>query len=434
MWNLYGPRRSLNRKISRRDVLQVGALSCAGMMLSDVLRLRASAATNVSLSAAGRERAKSVILIWMRGGPSHIDSFDMKPEAPAEIRGEFLPIPTDVPGIQICEHMPLLAGTMSKLVIVRGIKSNDLGDHTPHYIVTGSPDRGKRPAFGAIVSHLRPRTDGLPPYVSLMYEPPGLYDNEGPVYLGSAHRPFVPRAEGLDNLSLPKGVSLDRLQQRSTLLGEFDRLNRRIDRGGAMSGMDAFTRQALEMVASAKARAAFDVSQESAATQARYGKYCENFLIARRLVEAGISVVTLKVGDWDTHEKNFKDMREQLPQLDRGFHALVADLYERGLERDVAVVLWGEFGRAPRISRGDGRDHWPEAGAAVVAGGGFAVGQVIGETDAHGARAKGRPYTPSNILANLYRHLGVDPATMISDRNQRPLPVLDDRDLIRELG
>jgi hypothetical protein len=372
-------------------------------------------------------------MIWMRGGPSHIDCFDMKPDAPAEIRGEFQSMTTNVPGIQICEHLPLLARGMDKLAVVRGIKSNDLGDHTPHYIITGSPDRGKRPAFGAIVSHLRPRADGLPAYVSLMYKPPGLYDNESPLYLGPSHRPFVPKAEGLANLSLAKGVSLDRLSDRRQLLSAFDSVNRQVQQHDAMSGIDAFTRQALELVASSKARDAFDISQEAAETHARYGKFCETFLIARRLVEAGIPVVTLKVGDWDTHEKNFKDMREQLPQLDRGFHALVTDLHERGLENDVAVVLWGEFGRAPRISRGDGRDHWPEAGAAVLAGGGFKVGQVIGETDSHGGQSKGRPYTPANVLASLYRHLGLDPATTILDHNRRPMRLLDDGEVVREL-
>jgi len=414
--------------LSRRDVLRVGGLSFAGLTLADVLRRRAQGA-----EADARAHAKSVILIWMRGGPSHIDSFDMKPDAPAEVRGEFQPISTNVPGIQICEHLPLLARDMEKMAILRGIKSNDLGDHTPHYIITGSGDRGKRPAFGSVVSHLRPRTDGLPPYVSLMYEPPRLYDNEGPVYLGPSHRPFVPRAEGLENLSLTKGVSLERLSDRKRLLREFDARQRELDHNRALPGLDAFTARALAMITSSKARDAFDVSQESPATYARYGKYCENFLIARRLVAAGISVVTLKVGDWDTHERNFIDMRDQLPQLDRGFHALLTDLHERGLERDVAVVLWGEFGRAPRISRGDGRDHWPEAGAAVIAGGGFHVGQVIGETDAHGGQAKGRPYTPSNVFANLYRHLGLDPATTLLDHSQRPMPLLDDRELVREL-
>jgi hypothetical protein len=424
MWNFYGPTRPGRGTMSRRDVLQVGGLSLAGVLLSDVLRMQAGAAPG---------RGKSVIMIWLRGGASHIDSFDMKPDAPAEIRGEFRPISTNVPGIHICEHMPLLAGDMDKLAIVRGIKSNDLGDHTPHYIITGSPDRGKRPAFGSIVSHLRAASSQLPPYVSLMYKPPGLYDNEAPLYLGEAHRPFVPRAEGIENLRLAKGVSLERLGGRRALLSHFDGLGRRLDRRGA-GDADPFTRRALEMITSSQARDAFDVSRESPATYERYGKYCEHFLIARRLVEAGVSVVTLKVGDWDTHEKNFKEMREQLPQLDRGFHALVSDLHERGLDKDVAVVLWGEFGRAPRISRGDGRDHWPEAGAAVLAGGGFNVGQTIGETDSQGGRAKTRAYTPANIMSNLYRHLGIDPSMTILDHNRRPMYLLDDRELVTELG
>lgn len=430
MWNCYGPLRKCRSQMSRRDVLQVGSLALVGLSLGDVLRLQAGAA-GVSNPTAGR--SKSVIMIWMRGGPSHIDSVDMKPDAPAEIRGEFRPIATGVPGIQICEYLPYLASIMDKLAIVRGIKSNDLGDHTPHYILTGSPDRGKRPAFGGIVSYLQPRSDALPPYVSLMYEPPGLYDNEGPVYLGAAYRPFAPRSEGLANLQLPKEISLERLSDRRHLLRAFDALQRKIERSEAMASSDVFMQRAMQMATSPKAREAFDVSRESAATHARYGKYCENFLIARRLVEAGVPVVTLKVGDWDTHEKNFIDMRAQLPQLDRGFHALVTDLHERGLAQDVAVVLWGEFGRAPRISRGDGRDHWPEAGAAILAGGGFKTGQTIGETDAQGGQSKGRPYTPSNVMANLYHHLGIDPATTILDHNRRPMHLLDDREPVREL-
>jgi hypothetical protein len=413
-------------RVSRRDVLQIGALAFGGLTLADVLKSQTGAATQAS-------RGKSVIMIWLRGGASHIDSYDMKPEAPLEIRGEFRPIATNVPGIEICEHMPRQAAIMDKLAIVRGIKSIDLGDHTPHYILTGFPDRGKRPVFGAVVSYLRPQSDGLPPYASLMYKPPGLYDNEGPTYLGAAHRPFVPKAEGLANLTLAEGVSLDRLGDRRRLLSEFDSLNRAVDQSGAMQAMDAHAQRAMEMVVSPKVREAFDLKREPAETYERYGKFCENFLLARRIVEAGVPVVTLKVGDWDTHEKNFIDMRAQLPLLDQGFHALISDLYERGLHDDVAVVMWGEFGRAPRISRGDGRDHWPEAGAAVVAGGGFRVGQVIGETDRHGAQAKGAPYSPSNVLANLYQHLGIDPATIVPDFNKRPMHVLDDRELVQEL-
>jgi uncharacterized protein (DUF1501 family) len=268
-----------------------------------------------------------------------------------------------------------------------------------------------------------------------MYKPPGLYDIEGPTYTGPAHRPFVPKSEGLANLALAKGVSLDRLRDRRQLLQEFDALNREVEHQGASSAMDAHTQRAIEMIASAKMREALDLSKESPQTHARYGKYSENLLLARRVVEAGVPVVTVKIGDWDTHEHNFRDMREQCPQLDQGFHALITDLYERGLQNDVAVVMWGEFGRSPRIDqkRMAGRDHWPEAGAAVVAGGGFQVGQVIGETDAHAGRSNVRPYTPSNILANLYRHLGIDPAITIPDFNNRPMHLLDDRELVREL-
>ncbi|MCH5375037.1 MAG: DUF1501 domain-containing protein [Planctomycetes bacterium] len=426
MLEFWGPRRECRRGISRRDALRLGGLSFAGLSLADILRLRAGA-------GSGTGRGKSVIMIWLRGGASHIDSFDMKPGAPAEVRGEFNPISTNVPGIHICEYLPRLAECMDKLAIVRGIKSNDLGDHTPHYIITGSPDRGKHPAFGSVVSHLQRRHNGLPSYVSLMYEPPGLYDYEGPLYLGPSHRPFAPRKEGLENLNLARGVTLDRLNDRKQLIREFDQIHREFDAIESMAGIDAFTKEALDIVASLHARDAFDVSQESAETYERYGKFCENFLIARRLVESGVSVVTLKVGDWDTHEKNFIDMRRQLPLLDRGFHALVTDLHERGLDQDVAVVLWGEFGRAPRVSRGDGRDHWPDAGAAVLAGGGFRTGQTIGETDAHGGRALGRPYTPGNVQANLYRHLGIDPSLTIPDYNQRPVYILEERDLVEEL-
>jgi len=190
---------------------------------------------------------------------------------------------------------------IDKLSIIRLIKSVDIGDHTPHYISTGFPDRGKRPVFGSVVSHLRPHVDGMPPYVSLMYKPPGLYDNEGPTYLGPAHRPFVPKAEGLANLSLPKGVSLERMQERRQLIHQFDTMRRDVDQAGRFNAIDAHTQRTMEMVTSPGVRDAFDLKRETPAMRERYGKFCENFLMARRLVEAGVSVVTVKVGDWDTH-------------------------------------------------------------------------------------------------------------------------------------
>lgn len=407
--------------VTRREVLRVGGLAFAGLTLADLERLRAAAPES--------GRGKSVIMIWLRGGPSHIDSFDMKPHAPAEVRGEFSPIPTSVPGIEVCEHLPRHAQIMDKLAILRGIRSNDLGDHTPHYILTGFPDRGKRPTIGAITSYLRPRPDGVPPYVSTFDWAP--YPDS--TYTGPAHRPFIPDGAGLANLSLARGISLDRLGDRRRLLERFDTIRRDLDAGDGFAAHDAFTAKALQTITSSNVRDAFDLDQEPPETRARYGEFCKTLLLARRVVEAGVSVVTVKIGDWDTHEKNFIDMRAQLPQLDQGFHALVTDLYDRGLENDVAVVMWGEFGRAPRISRGDGRDHWPEAGAAVLAGGGFRVGQVIGATDRHGGQAVGKPYTPGNVLETLYRHLGIDSSTTIPDHAARPMYVLDDREPVREL-
>jgi hypothetical protein len=243
----------------------------------------------------------------------------------------------------------------------------------------------------------------------------------------------VPRGDGLENLSLARGVTPGRLDDRRALLGRLDAFRRDVDRSELFGALDAFEQQAFDIITTPRARAAMDLDQEPPDVRSRYGRFWESFVLARRLVEAGVSVVTLKVGDWDTHERNFIDMRDQLPQIDLAFHALVSDLYDRGLDRDVAVVMWGEFGRAPRISRGDGRDHWPEAGAAVIAGGGFRVSQAIGETDAEGGRALGQPYTPSHVLASLYRHLGIDPAVTIPDHNRRPMHVLDERDVVHEL-
>ncbi len=410
-----------NSRISRRNLLQVGALTACGLSLPSLLQRQAAAGST-------RGRGKSVILIWQRGGPSHIDSFDMKPAAPPEIRGEFHPIQTNVPGIEICEHMPKLATIADRLAILRGIRSIDLGDHTPHFILTGFPDRGRRPTIGAIYSYMKQERRDIPPYVSTFTQ-----DYGDAHYTGPANRPFVPDGTGLDNLALNRRLTLPRLQDRRELLASLDKLAcmeaRRVSEGPS----DAFTQQAIDIISSPKAREAFDLDREPAKSRELYGDYCRQFLLARRLVEAGVSVVTLKVGDWDTHEKNFIDMRQQLPLLDVGFHTLITDLADRGMLDDVAVVLWGEFGRAPRVSRGDGRDHWPEAGAAVVAGGGFRTGQIVGETDRHGGQSVVPPYTPANLFANLYRHLGIDPATTIPDFANRPMHVLDDRQVIREL-
>jgi uncharacterized protein (DUF1501 family) len=295
-------------------------------------------------------------------------------------------------------------------------------------VMTGFSDRIKRPAFGSVVSYLRGKGSSLPPYVSMMNN----MRSENPEYTGSAHKPFSPSGQGLDNLSLVAGVDTHRLSERKALLTSLDNIRRDMDVDGSLKGIDSYNARALDMIASTKARDAFDVSHESKATREMYGSDNEGFLKARRLVEAGVSVVTLSTGSWDTHGQNFMAMRRQLPRIDRGIHALVTDLHARGLGNDVAVVMWGEFGRTPRINKNAGRDHWPSSGFALLSGVNT-DGRVIGESDAHGDRPKGVPVTPSNVLSTLYRHLGIDPALVIHDNSGRPMYLLDERRTLQEL-
>ncbi len=415
MLTFLGRQRRYCDGVSRRDFLKVGALAVGGLSMADMLRMKAHAGT-------GPKPGKSVIMVFLHGGPTHLDTYDMKPAAPVEFRGEFRPIHTNVPGIDICELMPGQATIMDKIAVLRGL--HFVEEHSAHSLWTGYPERVARPAFGSVVSYLKGKQDGLPPYVSLMNRPM----DEDPAYAGNAHRPFVPTGPGLENLGLVAGVSLDRLQDRKQLLTHLDTIRREVDYRGALAGVDAYTVRALDMVASNKTRAAFDISQESAAVRERYGKANEDFLRARRLVEAGISVVTLVVGGWDTHGNNFNAMRTMLPNLDRGVHSLVSDLHERGLNRDVAVVVWGEFGRTPRVNPAAGRDHWPRAGFALMAGGNYRTGQLIGETDAHGESPKGLSMTSSHVLTSLYDHLGIDAGLTIPDNNGRPMYLLEERD------
>jgi hypothetical protein len=417
MLTFLGRRRRFCDGISRRDFLRVGALGVGGLTLADLLRLEAQAATRPT-------PGKSVIMVFLHGGPSHLDMYDMKPQAPVEFRGEFRPIRSNVSGMEVCELMPRQAQIMDKLAILRGL--HFVEEHSAHSLWTGFPERINRPAFGSVVSYLKGQGSGLPPYVSLMNQPL----SEDPAYCGTAHRPFVPTGPGLENLGLVAGVSLDRLHDRKQLLGGLDKIRRDIDYRGALAGLDAYTTRALDMVASTKTREAFDISQEPVAVREKYGKANEDFLRARRLVEAGISVVTLVVGGWDTHGNNFNALRNLLPNLDQGVHALVSDLHERGRNEDVALVVWGEFGRTPRVNAAAGRDHWPRAGFSVLAGGNFKTGQTIGETDAHGESPKGLSMTSSHVLTSLYQHLGVDPALSIPDNNGRPMYLLDDREAV----
>src|SRR4051794_2770702 len=446
MLTIWGGGQGSQGGVSRRGFLRAGALGVGGLTLADLLRLRAQG------GPAARSAHKAVIMIYLCGAPPHQDMYDLKPDAPAEYRGEFRPIRTNVPGFDICELMPLQAKIADKLAIVRNMRALATDTHMPEELLSGFPfgpvsggplslRPGTRPTFGSVVSKLRP-TNGtnLPPYVSLdMASMPHGYrrplDLE-PAFLGLAHQPFDPSAPaGLANLRLADGMTLDRLEDRKKLRGAFDDLRRDLETTrGTFDGMDRFTARALDMVTSPRVRDAFDVTKEPEKVRQRYGTLTR-FLQARRLAEAGVSVVSvLAPGYWDTHANNFKTMRQLLPLLDQGVHALVTDLHDRGLEKDVAVVVWGEYGRTPKINGNAGRDHWPQAMFALVAGGGFKVGQVIGATTARAEHPVGTGYVPQNLLATLYREVfDIDPAATLPDHTGRPVYLLDERETIKEL-
>ncbi len=429
-------------RLSRRNFLRIGTLGAAGLSLPSLLRAEAAAGV--------RKSPKSVILIYLVGGPPHLDMFDLKPNAPREVAGPFRPIKTNVPGIEICEHLPRLAQRMNRVALVRSI-SDCQADHDAFQSFTGrdarrSPVGGGWPTLGATVARLQGPVDpAVPPYVSLCYRcthPP--YDEPGPGFLGVAHAPFKPLAEGRDDLVL-QGVTHDRLHDRRRLLASVDRFRREADQRGAMTGLDAFTQQAMGVLTSSRLAEALDLSREDALTIERYGRgdatiaidgngaprVPQSFLAARRLVEAGARVVTVNYSKWDWHGHPygscFDRCREDLEVFDRGFTALLDDLRERGLEKDVAVAVWGEFGRTPTINANVGRDHWPRVAFGLLAGGGLRTGQVIGATDRVGGEPIDRPVKFADMFATLYHTLGIDVSqTTVADLNGRPQYLVED--------
>jgi len=411
--------------ISRRSFLQIGAFG-AGLTLAEMLRLNAGA----SAAPAASTKNKSAIMVYLPGGPSHMDMWDLKPNAPKEYKGEFNPIATNVPGCQICEHFPLQAKMWDKLSAIRSIVSVD--EHSDTLVMTGWSDNQNRtrqsPSFGSVVSKIRGNTSDVPPFVSLR----GMSRGSDPTYLGVAHRPFNPSGPGMRNLQLPGGVDMVRCEDRKALLKGLDDVRRDVDASGKMKGMDTFTERAFDMVASGSVRKALDLSKEDKNSRDRY-KSIEPFLSARRLVEAGVGCVTLTYGGWDTHGQNFTQLKRQLPVLDRGITNLIQDLHDRGMEKDVVLVVWGEFGRTPRVNGGAGRDHWSPVMSAMVAGGGLKMGQMIGESSARGEYPKDRRVTPSNVLSTIYRAIGIDPAKTFNNGSGRPMHILEDREPIREL-
>lgn len=431
MLNISGTASRLCDGVSRRDVLRIGALGMGGLSLPGLLQAEQSAGVGAS--------HKSVIMIYMVGAPPHQDMYDLKMDAPAEIRGEFTPVNTTVPGIDICEHMPGMASVMDKCVPLRSVYGSPSGSHDSFICYTGRSVRnqptGGWPAIGPAVSRIQgPTNPSVPPFVGLAPDaghPP--YGSPGhPGYLGVGHAAFRPSGPARDDMQL-KGISADRLNDRRSLLTAVDRIRRDVDASGTFAGLDTINQQALDILTSSKLADALDLSKEDPKVRDRYGKgspdrygdgaprNLEHFLMARRLVEAGVRVVTLNFGRWDFHSNNFSEARNtHLPWFDQGLSTLIADIYERGMDKDVAVVAWGEFGRTPRINPNAGRDHWPQVGGGVIAGGGFRTGQVIGATDRLGAKVAERPVHFGEVHASLHRFLGIDPETKLNDLSGRP--------------
>ncbi len=426
MLSFLGSRQRFCDNVTRRNFLQIGAFG-AGLSLADMLRIQAAPKKPVASAAS----PKAAIMVYLPGGPSHIDTYDPKPDAPAEFRGEFKTIPTNVPGIALSEHLPMQARMMDKISVVRSLVSVD--EHSDSLVMTGFSENVNRtqhhPSIGAVMSKLRVGPADIPPFVSLR----GMSIGSEPGFLGAAHRPFTPDGPGLNNLRHAGGVNAERLDDRKDLLARFDTARREVDASGTMKGMDSFTQRAFDMIASGTVRKALDLKNEDPRTKDRY-RGVEQFLTARRLVEAGVGCVTLSYGGWDTHENNFKQLAKQVPNLDRGVANLIQDLHDRGMQDDVVVVVWGEFGRTPKINGNNaGRDHWSPVMSAMVSGGGLKMGQAVGTSSARGEYPKDRPYKVPHLLATIYKTLGIDPATTFPNGSGRPMYVLDDRDLVTEL-
>ncbi len=435
------------RPTSRRDFLQLGLGALLGGGLASALRARNTDPTI-------KPQVKACILIWMDGGPSHFETFDPKPEAPSEFRGEFKTAATRVPGVFLSEHMVKLAAMYDKLAVVRSIR-HDQGNHGAgnHYMMTGAPPRipvgcgafvSFHPSLGSVVAHEKPAPVGLPSYFSL----PGMTRSGGPNFLGAKYAPFVvdgdPSSDSfrVRDVALPAGITEGRFADRGSLKGDVDRFQRFLDKsaGDPAVALDEHYLQANELMRSKVAQAAFRIGDDAPKVRDRYGRnsFGQRALLARRLVEAGVPFVTINDGGWDHHSDIFASLRKRLPSWDQTVAALIADLDERGLLETTLVVALGEFGRTPAIStlsgqNKPGRDHWASAMSVLFAGGGIPGGQVVGATDRKGYAAVERVLSPENFASTIYRKLGIDPDKMLYTPQGRPSHIVSDATPIREL-
>mgnify|MGYP001584618051 FL=1 len=446
---------SLNSKgrfcdgLSRRDFLRIGGLGMGGAALPQLLQAEQVAGL--------RNSKKSIIMIYMAGAPPHQDMYDLKMDAPSDVRGEFRPIPTNVDGLEICELLPRMAKIMDKCVPIRSLYGAPNGSHDSFMCYTGKvgstlnmigQPAGGWPSIGAVTSKLMgTKAENIPSFVGLAPKaghPP--YGSSGkPGFLGFSNGPFKPSGPGKEDLALD-GLSLARLDERRGLLESFDQFRRDADQTGMMEGLDEFHEEAFGLLTSSQLAEALNLENEDPKIRERYGKgdpknfgdgaprNLEHFLLARRLVEAGARCVTLNFGRWDFHSNNFAGMRSHAPMFDQGLSALIEDLDDRGMLDDTLVVAWGEFGRTPKINGNAGRDHWPRVGGALLAGGGLRTGQVIGATDRLGGEIADRPVHFGEVFATLYHQLGINANEVtIEDLSGRPHFLVDGYKPMREL-
>jgi hypothetical protein len=446
MLTIFGHQQRFCDGVSRRGFLKIGAfgLGAVSLGLRDILR----AETRAGIGSSN----KSVINVFLGGGPPHQDMWEIKTEAPKEIRGEFKPIDTKVSGVQICEVFPKIAAMMDKCVVLRTVVGST-GQHDAYQCMTGwghdsLKAMGGRPSMGSVIAKLQgPADPSVPPFVGLAAKTQHMpwSDSGKPGFLGASYTAFKPDGEGMADLKL-KNITVDQLADRRKLLTRFDTLRRDLDASGSMQGMDAITERAMGVLTSSKLLEALDLTREPDKVRERYGDgkpykfqfdgaptVNDQFLVARRLIEAGVRCVTMTFGRWDSHGKNFDLVRDHGSKLDLGVSALIEDLEARGMLDDVTIVVWGEFGRTPRINNNAGRDHWPQVSCAFMAGGGMKTGQAIGSTNRLGEYAKDRPVHFQEIFATVYHNLGINPAgTTINDPTGRPQHLVD-MDPIKEL-
>jgi len=430
MLTVLGPRQRYCDGLSRRSFLKVGALGVGGLTLPGLMRAEAR---------TGTRSHKAVIMVYLSGGLAHQDTFDLKPNAPAEVRGEFKPISTNLPGVQICELLPRLAQCMDKVVLVRSLVGQR-DEHSSWQSYTGTTmdvaKREMKPHFGSVVARVQGQTDPvMPAFVDLsptMQHKP--YNSPGAAMLGRGAAAV--KVDG-DEVAVMKNLAVpaDHLASRQALLNDLDTFRKAADRSTGVS-VDTFHDRAFDVLTSSRMVEALDVTREPERTRERYGRgspkhqgdgapqWNDQLLMARRVVEAGARVVTVGYGFWDTHGQNFRALKNQLPLFDKGISALVEDIYARGLDKDVTVCVWGEFGRTPKINKDAGRDHWARVNFALLSGGGMRTGQVIGSTDSAAAEAKDDPIPYPNVLATVYKNLDIDPHAMVYDVSNRPNPIL----------